>query len=144
MGSGHIKELRDEGEKERRRLRIGRLDQNAFAECLHRSGTFRRLDRQITGIAKGADAEPDQIGRAGELQGCEGLRAGEDDGGDAEAACDRVNEAAEPGTERGCDADLATVGQRSGRHIKDAGAGNDRDNKRRDQEQREVGWKVKR
>jgi hypothetical protein len=54
-----------------------------------------------------------------------------------------VNQAAKPGAERGRDADAATVGQRSGRHIENARAWNDSDNEGRHQEQREAGWKVK-
>ena len=85
MRRRRIQELRNEGEEERRGLGIERLDQDAFAKRPLRSGRRSVCSAAASPrLAKGPDAEPDQIERAGELQRGEKLRAGKDDRRDAE------------------------------------------------------------
>ena len=124
VAAGRIDELRNEGEEEGCGLGIERLDQDAVAKRprWRRPGsTLRPADRRA--FAKGPDAEPDQIERAGQFERREQLRAGKDDRGDAEAARDDMDESAERRARASRRCRLAAARQRPRRDVENAGAG---------------------
>ena len=86
-----------------------------------------------------AEAEPDQIGGADQLQRREELRAREHDGGNAEAPGKDVDHAAEPGAEARGDAFRPPAGERARGDVEEAGAGRDGEHERRGEVQGELG-----
>ena len=77
--AGRIKELRDEGQKEGRRLGIERFDEHAIPKGPLRTDRSDLFRQQVTGLAKRPDAKPDQIDRAREFQCGEELGACKND-----------------------------------------------------------------
>jgi hypothetical protein len=91
------------------------------------------------GCLKRAQAEPDQIGGADQLQRGEELRAREHDGGNAQAARKDMDHAAEPGAEARGHAFRAAAGKRARGDVEEAGAGRDGEHERRGEVQGKLG-----
>jgi len=107
--AGRIQKLGDEGEKERRCLRIQGFDQHAVAErpsCFKRDDPLRQRSASFT---KCLDAEPDQIKRAGEFDRRKQLSTGEDDRRDAECPRDHMHQSAQRRPERRGDTGFAAT-----------------------------------
>ena len=142
---GRVDELRDEGEEEGCRLRVQRLDQHCLRETpaavrppLRPDPPFRPAGCPA-GRLERADAEPDQIGGADQLQRREELRAREHDGGNAEAAGKDVDHAAEPGAEARGHAFRPAAGERARGDVEEPGPGRDGEHERRGEVQGELG-----
>lgn len=124
-----IDELRDEGEEERRRLRVQRLDDDALAKRAPAAGR-RYFGRFCApGLTPGLDAEPDEIESTGDLQHRERLGARHHQRGEANRTGDHVDQAAE--TEASARRQLfrTAAGQRPRRDVENAGAWRQRDHK---------------
>ena len=120
-GGGRVDELGDEGEEECGRLRVCGLDDDPVAEGA--AGTDGGcLDGGGRGLAEGADAEPDEVDGADELECGEEFGRGEDQGRDADGAGSHVDEAAQAGAEGGGEALPASAGEGPGGDVEDAGA----------------------
>jgi len=129
-------ELRDEGEEEQGGFWIEGFGEDSLLECGCRGwadgvccgtgrfgeGVFRYGD--VTG-ADHFDAEEDEIGGAGVLDGMEGHGGGGEDGRDAESCGEDVEKPAKEGADGGLEAFATASGEGAGEHVEDAGAGSD-------------------
>jgi hypothetical protein len=93
--AGRIDELRNEGQKERRGLRVQGFDQHAFPKHALCTDSDDLLRQQIARLAKRLEAKPDQIERAREFERGEQLGTGKDERRDANRAPDDMHEPAE-------------------------------------------------
>ena len=90
---------------------------------------------RLAGVTKSADSKPDQIECADQLERREQLGTGQNDRGNAEAACHHMDQPAHSRSQCGCEPGLSAAGQGSRRHIEDAGTGDHGNHQRRDQKQ---------
>lgn len=134
-----IDELRNEGEEERRRLRVERLDDDALAEGGPAAGR-RHLGRPCDPrFPPCLDAQPDQVERARDLQHRERLSARHHQRRQPDGAGGHVHEPSEPKPDAGRQPLAPPAGQRPRHDIEDAGAGRQRDDECGGEEQEEGG-----
>src|SRR6185437_13508523 len=97
IGVARADELRQEGDEEQHYLRIGEIDKQAVREGAAEAPACRSagLQFQRRAITERAPSEPEQIERAGDLDGLVGVRRGREQRGEAERGGESMDD--EPG-----------------------------------------------
>jgi hypothetical protein len=143
VAARRLDELRQEGEEEQRHLGVDGVGD----EAAHQVGPQRRRIAAAAGLggeiraraAQRLPAEPDQVGRAGHLEGKKrGFRGG-DQRGDAERGPHRVGEAAQRAAEAEADAGMAAARQAEAQHGEVVRAGGQGDQRGGEQEAGDLG-----
>jgi len=97
-------ELRNEGKEKQSRLRVENFGENPLTKGVRRNGLRGTDDHFRISRANHADAEPNEIGGTGVLDGMKCHGGSRQDRGDAERGGEDVEESTEKGAERRKDA----------------------------------------
>jgi hypothetical protein len=130
--------MRNKGEEECGRLRIERLDDDAFAKCPMRAGRVHfGWFNDAARFSPCLEPEPHEIKGSCDLQQCERLSARHHECGDTDRAGKNMDKTAETKADARCEPFCPAAGKRSRGSIEEAGPWSDRHEQRRRQEDEE-------